>query len=540
LAYPCILAYEMPKVSSLKNQSRTVQNAALLDQSSPKTRREIGKKIARHRMWQSDSLQGDRAQDGSRVVYRSCPTLNDFSGGLASPYRQVAFLDDHDVVVALDESLRVDIVRLPRYCPPSNDKGSPRPLGKALASKIEVAGSPCTKSNFSRLHSLRGGEGFALGLQNGEVRVYDTEYGSSTSMVHGTSFAPLRRRYHRDYEHNLSLARILRQFGGHSLRYKLLEVDDDPSTARNRPDALRPYYSAWSDGLWDFRETGAGLMAVHVDNERDCFSLRVLDNRLPTPALVSTALCVDANSKDDSTDRSEDITSVCFVSDYSLATSHNWGSHQMNSSVGAQNEVKIWDIRRLGHKSSEPAVESILPSFPGIDAHAMSTDDVFGVSSKSTAGGACFLLGANRETGKIAARFRTHGYRDEYQILDPSRGAIASRCSVPQSPSIHQSAVAPSHEFLALRSYANTIDFFDLCSFEREKTDRRGKKRSLDDKAPLDGSNDKPPGCFASFPASAIDQHGIASGVSCMAFNQSATALILGSTDGDLFLFRGV
>jgi hypothetical protein len=276
----------------------------------------------------------------------------------------------------------------------------------------------------------------------------------------------------------------------------------------------------------------------------------VLDNRLPTAALVSTALCVDADSKDNSTtDLNEDITSVCFVSDYSLATSHYSGSHQSNFSADTQNEVKIWDIRRLAQNSAEPAVGGILPSFPGIDAPAMSANDVFDEPSKSNGiAGAYYLLGSNRETGTIAARFRTHnGCREEYHVLDAARGAIASRRSVPQSPSIHQSAVAPSHDFVALRSYANTIDFYDLTtgpkslsSLDREKADRRGKKRSLDDNSSQDGSCDKPPGCFASFPAGITDQHGMASGVTCMAFNQSATALILGSADGDLFLFRGV
>jgi len=283
------------------------------------------------------------------------PEVSNFMASTAA-ITHVSFLDDKNTILSGDSSGKISIHRL------QSNKGDTIKLLELPAlttasirlSPLRQQGSGDTSASLS--------QSFCVGLPNGDYFVYSTDEqrwsGNCSSQInphdgrscsfHGFRYGGSRRRYHRNPRRHL--------WDANSLSHKPSEIADwDTKPWMVRPNdhegnfTLDPY-SPGIESLWDFREVGSLLMAAHVDNERDCFT--IMDHRTSRRPVVYCNYCPNSyNSR-------EDITALCFASDNCVATSHRWEA--TSGTMNNKNAIKLWDIRMI----SKEMIKHPLPSFP--------------------------------------------------------------------------------------------------------------------------------------------------------------------------------
>ena len=590
---------------------------------------------------EGDGPPSPPAEDGpGRLIYRPPPHLMSVA---ECRYVACAFLGDGTgAVAAMDGRGTVDAVRPPLRRRGRGDGGSD---GGADADPNADADAGTGGSEAGRPGSLVAGEGtegagpvppglvrmfatadggsLAVGTSgNGgeEVRIFSTERlsGGGGREVLGGTLPPRRggglrcvhrrgaprRRLGRDWEHGGSSLRrmVLGQCGagGGLGRY------GSPSS-----EPLPPEIHGWDEGRYspsrgrsvnfdcgprfDFREVGAGgsLLAARVDPEHDCFSLTICDGRLMMPSGdggVSTtegtpgggAAAVIGVDLGPSTGFEDFITSVAFVGEHAIATSHVAHSDGWIGRPPGSNVIKFWDMRMMsGSPPAKPALETQVSSFPLNPCHGLEpvatvgVDEMreqhsYGVSllddalTRDAPGGsdapdfAIVRLHGSVVSSTVSATawpmyhpaFIKHGRRraPSQLLIDANRasllhsthfGGISPGRGVSDAP---KPVFTPTLDFMATYDRgvsSRTVRLFDLSratsclSGEGAAAGRR--KRPRQEGSGRDSKDDEL--SVGAFGADVTDEYGCAADIECMALNSHGSSFVAGTADGDLYVW---
>jgi len=329
-------------------------------------------------------------------------------------------------------------------------------------------------------------------------------------------------------------------------------------------------------GQWSFREGGTGggsgtaLLGAFVDSEMDCFSLRVVDERMceSSPRRCATScnpvtVFVDTSSRKlNGSNFVEDVASICFAGEYGLVTAHVASPVNYRSGMN-QNIVKFWD-----HKMNL--------TFP--------RDKVCGVTCHEEASVGGYLRGGEKEErslqfmeGSLVDDLRTFritklsGSRDSsdrfaisltatdngessdslHLIADSTRASIVQQIST-SCQNAHDHVSNPSFsanlDMMACFS-TNDLEIYDVsrhrmqrtnfsCIHNQSSTATNGTKRRLmclyDSKSKKRATNNLLRKCNPKL----HDVYGIDSTVSCMAMDHSGGSIACGTHDGDIFIIQ--
>ena len=508
---------------------------------------------------------------------------------ISSPYKTVAFLNN-DVVLASDHMGRLDAVRVPP------NRGERR---GTLVSSRSGEPAPAVQSSAPSLFALHDGDSFAMGLPGGEIRIFATEYDktwgnwqqqqtqSNTYLRQALQVGGSRRKYERAdcYKRAGSGAgrSLYDMLGAPSSNDRYLQEICDWNEGKfpplRCPDGNNTDSSCLTAGLvvtansFAFHEdvSGRSLWCAYVDPELDCFSLRVLDERVSSETTdTRRTICVDTNPlKKRSPDANifEDISATTFVGDRTLATSHV-GRIAKNQ---VSNVIKLWDLRMIREDDPKPCSSTpIIPSFP--------FDEVRGIESwreTTLLGGNNVVvnsLGAEMPTTdfvisrlvgsvdgsrlSITTNCWSHETFDGFQMVDVDKcrtllvdanqmNNVLHTAKLPKLRLPELNAYTPNLEFLASfqEETGQSVLLFDLSNPANKKevdAVSHAKKRSY---GMMEGSNggdgdDESSNCLVGkLDGTVTDSFGIESQLSCLSLNRYGTALVGGSMDGDLYLW---
>mmetsp|Transcript_985 Transcript_985/g.2293 ORF Transcript_985/g.2293 Transcript_985/m.2293 type:complete len:537 (-) Transcript_985:5676-7286(-) len=287
---------------------------------------------------------------------------------------------------------------------------------------------------YLELYGYQNGRKFAVGLPSGGVELYSTEYCGSSSLSSGgnnkgssnytntyckgrvstrkqstkttygsvdanavwgalpptvTQYPGPRRRYLRSDKYSLAHMlylddnEALMELSNDYVTFNEIAGWNDEAMSLKRSTQRKQtnVHSVKAGALWAFREGGIGggsgtaLIGACVDVEGDCFSLRVMDERVcEGNEDASTMVFVDTSNHSKGCtavsdfETNNDVISICFTGEFGLVTGHC----QFDESEATENIVKWWDCRMLLRQP----VKSMNLSFP---------DEVFGVESSREA-----------------------------------------------------------------------------------------------------------------------------------------------------------
>ena len=506
---------------------------------------------------------------------------------ISSPYKTVAFLNN-DVVLASDHMGRLDAVRVP---PNTGER-----RGTLVSSRL---GEPTPGVGAPSLFALHDGDSFAMGLPGGEVRIFATEYDKTWG------------NQQQQHTQNNTYLRQALQVGGPRRKYERADCYKKAGSGAGRslydmlgaPSSNDRYLQEicdWNEGKFPplrcpkdnitdssclvaglavtansfaFHEdvSSRSLFAAYVDPELDCFSLRVLDERVSSETTdARRTICVDTNplkKRSPEANIFEDISAITFVGDRTLATSHV-GRIAKNQ---VSNVIKLWDLRMIREDDPKPCSTSpVIPSFP--------FDEVRGIESWREI---TVLGGNNVVVNSSGAEMPTTDFVISRLVgsLDGSRLSITTNCwshktfdgfqmvdvdkcrtllvDANQMNNVLHTAELPKLRLPEFNAYTPNLDFF--ASFQEETgqsillfdlsnpatkkevdADSHAKKRNY---GVMEGSNrgdddDEPSNCLVGkLDGTVSDSFGIESQLTCLSLNRHGTALVGGSMDGDLYLW---
>jgi hypothetical protein len=512
-------------------------------------RRRIAQKIARNRIIRY-SASNDVTEDSSTAFYRRRDLL-----GCDNAYKSCIFLDPHGTVaVACDTVGRMDVVRLPDF---GHEGSTGRLMGKLLAEKLSVRQSECTGGGF-HLKSIAHGNAFCAGMPNGEFVVFATERATDLGRRYDLSentarmyqenqtasfiktawnFAMPTKLYGQDHQLRLHANGVFSQsrsldnsnawIGRRSWEESNL-LEDREGTSERKRECYENIHR------WAFLETASSaILAAHVDVDIQGVSLNVKDSRLQQIPHKS-AIHIDLLSSSSlGVDDQEDVSSVCWMSDNMLLTSHV-------QNVDQGNVLKLWDVR-----SNRMVENHSILSFP--------SDSTTNTKSERRAR-ILRLMSSVDASGTVLVTMEQSRHANtsyEHQLIDVGTWQLLQRVQPStrsghgmRSPTTATSqrplvdAVTPHLDYLA--SYESpSIEFHDLSSSNDRKTPSsqtthvtsRGTKRRSDGDE-IDYKSDE-------FMPKLVDGNSLPTKLSCMSFDFNGTALIGGSLDGDLFVWRG-
>jgi len=542
-----------------------------------KKRRLVNKLTSQNLLKQSNPSSSIH-QEYSNLAFFSCPAA--ISG--------VAFLDgENKSILSTDSSGKIIIHRRNR----EDERGFTKllelsPLSQASLKLYPLSSSALDTNNNDDASGIC--HSFCVGLPNGDFRVYSTEKerwsdGASQLAPHyhkcynlyGHHQRGSRRRFYRD-----NIRSLYDTFNKNNQRHHIppsLQQDyfNEILDWETKPWMIRPSFFDWNteeslqqrtssnltrfypgngtESLWDFREVGPSLlMAAFVDTERDCFT--IMDRRATRPVVYCNNLTSSPNGNADVSRLSEDITAVCFASDYCVATSHTW---KVND--GTENAIKLWDIRM----PSEEMVDYILPSFPydTISRSQHGKQWYVGGHGKITKDPCCKgeigsrhinNLSSSRHTNAIMITLQSNcGVTGTESILfDPVREKVIFKHSTQRSTSgsriknMDLPVVSVSHDqaHIAISETMNEtgrtrISFYDP-TIDNDHCGNRQRKRNVADMEEQLTTR-KHPGHIGTINPILEDGDGIRTRLTSLAWNRDGTSLAGGSSDGDIFIWDG-
>ena len=275
-----------------------------------------------------------------------------------------------------------DVVRLPPY---DGSTVPRRAQGSLLTSQLSAGTSQGSFSSQFKIHSLQNGKAFALGTEFGDFRVFATErasedlpkallgskkplslgcvsrgeHGCDESEWRGWKIPGPLRRYQQSFD--CSLAAQLRNPTNASSLNEIFNWQD-PTSVLLSGVAGSPFVPR---SQWDFWETPSSLLAVHIGNFQDNFALRILDERCTAP---NDHVCVDMDATDN---RGSPYVSVCFMNDRCVACA----VENQHGRFGHSSLIKLFDTRMV-RNGAAPST-TVLPSFPRSSAHGLHADEKF-------------------------------------------------------------------------------------------------------------------------------------------------------------------
>ena len=387
-------------------------------------------------------------------------------------YERLCFLNGHDVVLSSNAEGHIDLINIRRR--------KANGCSSATQTRLVLSGDKPTK-----LHPVGGGEGFCVGMGNGDFFVVATEVASQhfhqrwrTTKPHDhRRFHGPRRRFGRSHQHPLH-----QQLNQAWLSDSLPSLDEWDSP-------VQFCRLSRQTNSWAFRDIAASnVVAARVDPDHDCFSIQ--DTRQPEAVVVVN----------DSASTLQNVTALEFVSDAGLVTVHN-----------TQNEhgLFLWDVRKL----STPHSTHFLPSFPRDKVRVQQPASTVGLYSRrehpitDLVSDGCSIIASN-SNGKSHWKTDLLTGKTEWCLHTADNACCY--------------AVSSSQDLLVTASPAtNEISFFDPLP-------KPSRKR------PLHQEGDVP---ISRFQPRLTDRYKTLTNLSCIALNETATTLIGGSVDGDLFVW---
>lgn len=586
------------------------------------------------------------------VVNRS--DENNFQGNIhpllpsGSPiYKNVTFLNN-EVVIASTTNWLIDAIRLPddglnlkADCPEFDGphvENTRQRCGKLIADQL---GNPVQGSaNPSiKLKSLSNGQSFVAGLPSGYLQIFSTERESTWCRQrfehdgklraampqrseimynHGKGdvtfirmilqIAPPRRRYWRDCtDAKLSLHGLITSWSSAKLseRYGLSEIPEwDLSSSPLHTWNQTCNSGDFNESSWDFRKAGSTLLAAHVNPQKDCFSIHTIDENVryaknlgnsPSATCVGDTkplICLDATSRDNYCKMYEDITGICFVGDWGIATAHTLraGLRYDSATKEVINLLKFWDRRLIAeknyHRQRETAVKLI--SFPDTSTVSLSTaieqcivglrpeqqtSEIVKVSGKlpsrcthplpivglsapfgENSNSICVSLHGSKNFQAIEPSYSTEDLL--LDAVDPSIKKSIKLMSSVRNTLYHLPAFSTDLNFMA-RYYCqslkeNNIDteeemilLYDLsratipasmqvndyCTDGKKENKRKRNKNAKAASQCMVGDS------YGTLPVKLLDEYGLSSGATCFGLNDNGTSVVCGSSDGDLFIY---
>ena len=281
-------------------------------------------------------------------------------------------------------------------------------------------------------------------------------------------------------------------------------------------------------GQWDFWETPSTLLAAHIGQSNDNFSIRILDERVSPH---TDQLCVDMAGET----RDIEHMCLCFAGDNRLACAAVESINNTKTNV-----IKLFDLRMVTRGTHASA--SILPSFPRASAHGLLATETFemfynenasvGVSDRNERSmsrkqllGVCDLTCRHDGSLNITTKNNGHYVFDLIrQTLLPVKleDNAALKGNLPIYAVDKQFGSVAAYE--ASNSSEQTISLY-ACN-ENSGARSRGYKRKS-----FSSGHSK-------IKTTIQDCYGLQTQISGMEFNDSGTAIVGVSNDGDVFTWR--
>ena len=533
--------------------------------------------------------------DGTHVVYRQRDDWSRPQG-----YTACALLN-HERVVGWDRSGALDIAQLPRFSTQTRPLGTvlvdslpltTRTMTRNRHSSSQASTGSSTILLVPKLYAFQAGDALAVGCGN-VYHIVTSEriksWGETRRLPRASVFHPSYTAYtlsgpRRKYERNLQ------QHPKYSLQ--AMAASTQTTTHYSAPldycdDTIFSMLPDWDLGLpklptspyvpsirrpipqssqWDFLETGSALLAARVDPQQDAFWIRLVDDRLYHPVVA-----IDRSPPPPSS-WEEHVTAIALVSTHCLITAHvtcypsqsntstthhtsSSSAHDIPNSTGSRRQrsttsVKLWDLRKassLGTRDREndSALMNTLshPSFP-LDIALLLDHDTqvpWSGGEGGEQGRDAVITGLSSGNGTVMVTAQTN------QMAEHSRLHLG-RCTWERIHRQQQQdnqesleflhSVARNHNVMACVEGSNDVTLVNISN----PTSQSPSSPSRIQKRHVDGSHKDDRGSAwhdrRKLSTRLKDRLGLDTELSCLAMNTDGTAIVGGSTDGDLFVWR--
>jgi hypothetical protein len=501
--------------------------------------------------------RGEKQQTAKRIVrkrFRGKKAIDHiYRKPTPGAYRNCAFLENHSAAIAVDTYGFLDIVQLqPRRVEQEPEDDEEQGHGAKLLSSLRLRSSPVNSWDAQPSYGLKSynsGHSFAVGMESGDLHLYDTEYASRKN-IQATTTNWLKHKGRTNTLTELSTSqtatpntttgesivtngwrarRPLRRYQSDRLEncVSLRQELQNPSLAStmheiyqwNQLDSLQPIISAAPPCQWDFWE-GSSLRALHVGG-RDCFGVTVADTR---QRASQNAICFDTSSKS-VCDR---FDAACFLSEFTVATC----TTTTRSRGGSDNLLALWDLR----KTQTCCSQVILPSFPLDFAFGMTKSSSFRINKSVAPSSLLQVTQLTRLQDKVMVSFKKTvtdvQCSREHVIVDPIRECVLGRlqqvANESKDGSLPPFAVSEASNVMA--SYEQSEENHRIsfqCLDDVQEQSKRGQKRRVSGDPSTDGMD-----------IELTDRWGTSTDLNSLAFNRDGSCIVGTSRDGDLFSWR--
>ncbi|KAL9185878.1 hypothetical protein ACHAXT_003655 [Thalassiosira profunda] len=540
----------------------------------------------RSNMYNSDADEGgnDTAEDEGSVPLRTMQSSLVFRRTGADHCKAITFLNDQ-TILSIDNNGELRVVGLPLSVSEEGGGDNPGSVGKLMAQmpvipKMAVWERSSLAYRLHEPYGYRRGERFVIGMPGGRMQLFSTEKMEGYDWVencapdgpgHAWSTLETQRPKRRiERRSNFSLASMLQMDRSALLQEVYITPGELPDVDSN---------SRFPSGgnIWAFREGGIGggsgtaLLGACVDVESDCFSLRVMDERVGgLSSAAPSHVFVDMSSR-----AGDEIQSICFSGEHGIVTSH--ASTETKGHPSRENIIKWWDHRMLRDQPRD----TITPVFPrdGVSGVSSESEYLFcgssnkeeqcdggrvhirpldhGAFSPSEEWETLELIGSRDASDRFAVE-RSNGELRQLLVIDSAHREVVQRETLPGS-SVHgivSLSCSSNLDFAACHS--SRIEPYQLRFQPPGPLPRTGltiydiSRHKYDNSKDCLGGMKRQSGCLDSGATSDEyiggllgrvqpqfqDVYGIASNACCIALNESGSQLACGTKDGDVFVMQ--
>lgn len=525
------------------------------------------------------------------LIFR--PTHIDYSS--MRHYRQLHFLNS-STILAHDSHGLFDLIGIDDKASKDGDKVP----GRLLASGIKLSSDQYLQMKECPLevYGYQSGAKFVVGLSSGDVEIFSTQRAAmrNSDEVWHPSTAALFSCLPPVATKHIGPRRRFRRNIHYPLQYMLFaECHETMLQDSHKGSIFEDLHSCYDDSLsirkthrsfgfnintqWAFREGSIGsssvLIGACVDQEGDCFSLRIFDER-SKQAVDRQKVFVDVSCRSRPRHNDQDnLSSICFTGEYGLVTSHNVF---VNRKMFIEDTLKWHDLRMIWKQP----VQSMSLSFPQNEVAAISSFEEMIIKQENSTyiqggevpplhlvncneqkeqGSSCRvskLTGSNDSSDRFVVTLLgptgTLGSCHEHLIIDSSLRQVAQNiCGVHVcgdddfSPFCFSSCL----DFMALsgnklqEKIDSSRDVFSVYDISRHRSIindadvrdnqyllHRGRKRTSS--SPHNTLHSS--GYLGSFKPTFLDVYGLESTVTCMAMDDLGSAIVCGTSDGDIYI----
>lgn len=510
----------------------------------------------------------DDNEDGSNhptLLYRRSNI--DYSS--TQQYSQLQFLND-STLLAVNTAGQFDIVGIHGR---NNDEGGKKGSGRLLAGKIKLSIDSDQGINVGNaplnVYGFHNGSKFAVGLPSGDVEIISTERASSGGVM--SQYPPMnalwsclptvakqyigpRRRYERNTDYSLQYMlslddqeNLLQEINNHSTFEELDSWDEESLRVgrSNNPDTFD------KGAQWAFREgsmgTSSALIGACIDQEMDCFSIRIMDSRErqtgSRPMVFVDASCPSLNGSRDN------LASTCFSGEFGLVTAHNFVDICNPEKCSSYKVLRFHDLRMLWKRP----VQSMNLSFPRdmmfgtsaiqemklqVDLTIPSIDLDYERCSRYTTV-LSNLTGPDDSSDRIVVTLDDRNNAYENWIIQPSEQHVVQRivtntswgdkAFVPYCFSRYLDCMAfYGDKLLPEVGAKHGVTIYDISQHQTIP-------KEIPKKRQVPAPHNNPDGYLGRLEPNFFDEYGLESGVSCFCMDEFGSALAFGTNDGDIF-----